>query len=57
MVATTIGRDERANRIPFCLAAALSKPAELNALYERYFVGEKTAQLTAGNYWNQYDES
>jgi hypothetical protein len=38
-------------------SAALNKPAELKALYERYFVGEKIAQLAAGTYWNQYDES
>jgi|SRR5688572_13589128 hypothetical protein len=38
-------------------SAALNKPAELNLLYERYFVGEKIAQLAAGNYWNQYDEA
>lgn len=38
-------------------SAAISKPAELKALYERYFVGEKIAQLAAGNYWNQYDEA
>jgi hypothetical protein len=38
-------------------SAAISNPAELKALYERYFVGEKIAQLAAGNYWNQYDES
>jgi hypothetical protein len=37
-------------------SAALTKPTELNALYERYFVGEKIAQLSAGAYWNQYDE-
>ncbi|HEY7747953.1 MAG TPA: ABC transporter substrate-binding protein, partial [Aestuariivirgaceae bacterium] len=38
-------------------SAALNKPAELNALYERYFVGEKIAQLAAGTYWDQYDDS
>jgi ABC-type transporter MlaC component len=38
-------------------SAALNKPAELNALYERYFDGEKIAQLAAGTYWDQYDDS
>jgi hypothetical protein len=38
-------------------SAALSSRAELNVLYERYFVGEKIAKLAAGNYWNQYDEA
>jgi ABC-type transporter MlaC component len=38
-------------------SAALNNPAQLNALYERYFVGEKIAQLAAGTYWNQYDEA
>jgi hypothetical protein len=38
-------------------SAALNNPAELNALYERYFVGEKIAQIAAGIYWNQYDDS
>ena len=37
-------------------SAALSNPAQLKALYERYFVGEKIAQLAAGNYWDQYNE-
>src|SRR5688500_5877053 len=38
-------------------SAALNKPAELKALYERYFVGEKIAQLAAGINWDQYDDS
>lgn len=38
-------------------SAAFNNPTELNALYERYFVGEKIAQLAAGANWNQYDES
>jgi hypothetical protein len=38
-------------------SAAISNPAQLRLLYERYFVGEKIAQLAAGNYWNQYDEN
>lgn len=38
-------------------SAAISNPAQLKALYERYFVGDKIAQLAAGNYWNQYDEA
>jgi MlaC protein len=37
-------------------SAAISNPAQLKLLYERYFVGEKIAQLAAGNYWQQYDE-
>jgi hypothetical protein len=38
-------------------SAALNNPAQLNALYERYFVGEKIARLAAGTYWNQYDDA
>jgi hypothetical protein len=38
-------------------SAAISNPAQLKALYERYFVGEKIAQLAAGNYWDQYDDA
>ena len=38
-------------------SAALNNPAELKALYERYFVGEKIAQLAAGINWDRYDES
>lgn len=37
-------------------SAAISNPAQLKVLYERYFVGEKIAQLAAGNYWDQYSE-
>jgi ABC-type transporter MlaC component len=38
-------------------SAAISNPGQLKALYERYFVGDKIAQLAAGNYWNQYDDA
>jgi hypothetical protein len=38
-------------------AAALGNPAELVTLYQRYFDGDKVAQLAAGNYWNQYDDA
>ena len=38
-------------------STALHNPAQLDALYKRYFNGEKIAQLAAGNYWNQYDEA
>jgi hypothetical protein len=38
-------------------SAALRNPAQLNALYQRYFVGDKIAQLAAGASWNQYSEA
>ena len=38
-------------------AAALGNPAELVALYQRYFDGDKVAQLAAGNFWVQYDDA
>jgi hypothetical protein len=38
-------------------SAALNNPAQLKALYERYFVGDKIAQLAAGTYWDRYDDS
>ena len=38
-------------------AAALGNPAELVTLYQRYFDGDKVAQLAAGNNWKQYDEA
>jgi len=38
-------------------SAAISNPGQLKVLYERYFVGEKIAQLAAGNYWEQYNEA
>lgn len=38
-------------------SAALNNPTELTALYKRYFVGDKIAQLAAGKYWEQYSES
>jgi hypothetical protein len=38
-------------------SAALHNPAQLDALYKRYFNADKIAQLAAGNYWAQYDET
>jgi hypothetical protein len=38
-------------------SAALGNPAQLDRLYERYFAGEKIAQLTAGKYWNRYSSA
>jgi ABC-type transporter MlaC component len=38
-------------------SAALNNTAQLNALYDKYFNGEKIAQLAAGNYWRQYDDA
>jgi hypothetical protein len=38
-------------------SAALGNPAQLNRLYERYFAGEKIAQLTAGNEWKNYNKA
>jgi hypothetical protein len=38
-------------------SAALGNPAQLNRLYERYFAGEKIAQLTAGKDWNRYNRA
>lgn len=38
-------------------STALGNPAQLNRLYERYFAGERIAQLTAGRDWQRYDEA
>ena len=38
-------------------SAALGNPAQLNRLFERYFAGEKIAQLSAGNDWKKYSEA
>ena len=38
-------------------SAALGNPAQLNRLYERYFAGEKIAQLAAGNEWKKYNKA
>jgi MlaC protein len=38
-------------------SAAIGNPAQLNRLYERYFAGEKIAQLTAGSEWKSYNEA
>jgi ABC-type transporter MlaC component len=35
-------------------SAALGSPARLNTLYERYFAGERIAQLSAGKDWKRY---
>ena len=38
-------------------SAALGHPAQLNRLYERYFAGEKIAQLSAGKDWKRYNKA
>ncbi|HEY7748862.1 MAG TPA: ABC transporter substrate-binding protein [Aestuariivirgaceae bacterium] len=38
-------------------AAALGNPAQLDRLYERYFAGDKIAQLAAGKDWKRYDNA
>jgi hypothetical protein len=38
-------------------SAALGHPAQLNRLYERYFAGEKIAQLSAGKDWKRYNDA
>jgi MlaC protein len=38
-------------------SAALGNAAQLNRLFERYFAGEKIAQLAAGNDWKRYNEA
>jgi hypothetical protein len=38
-------------------SAALGHPAQLNKLYERYFAGEKIAQLSAGKDWKRYNSA
>jgi hypothetical protein len=38
-------------------SAALGNPARLNRLFERYFAGEKIAQLAAGNEWKKYNKA
>jgi len=38
-------------------SAALGNAAQLNRLFERYFAGEKIAQLSAGNEWKNYNKA
>ena len=38
-------------------SAAINDKAQLRTLYERYFNGEKIAQIAAGSFWEQYDEA
>jgi ABC-type transporter MlaC component len=38
-------------------SAALGNPAQLNRLYERYFAGDRLAQLAAGNDWQKYSSA
>jgi ABC-type transporter MlaC component len=38
-------------------SAALGNPAQLNRLYERYFAGDRIAQLAAGNDWQNYSSA
>jgi ABC-type transporter MlaC component len=38
-------------------SAAVGNPTQLNALYERYFLGEKIAQLSAGKNWKRYNKA
>jgi hypothetical protein len=38
-------------------SAAINNKAQLQALYQRYFNGEKIAQIAAGTFWDQYDEA
>src|SRR5688572_2514989 len=38
-------------------SAALGKPAQLNRLYERYFAGDRIAQIAAGKDWNRYSKA
>lgn len=38
-------------------SAALGNKAQLNRLFERFFAGEKIAQLSAGNEWKQYNKA
>jgi hypothetical protein len=38
-------------------SAALGNSAQLNRLFERYFAGEKIAQLAAGNEWKKYNRA
>jgi ABC-type transporter MlaC component len=37
-------------------SAALGNPNRLSTLYERYFEGERIAQLAAGRDWKRYSE-
>jgi hypothetical protein len=38
-------------------SAALGNAAQLNTLYERYFAGERIAQLAAGKDWKRYNKA
>jgi ABC-type transporter MlaC component len=38
-------------------SAALGKPAQLNRLFERYFAGDRIAQIAAGKDWNRYSKA
>jgi MlaC protein len=38
-------------------SAALGNPAQLNRLYERYFAGDRLAQIAAGDDWNRYSNA
>jgi len=38
-------------------SAALGNPAQLNRLYNRYFAGDRIAQLAAGKEWEKYDSA
>ena len=38
-------------------SAAIGNRSQLNRLFERYFAGEKIAQLAAGNEWKKYNKA
>jgi hypothetical protein len=38
-------------------SAAIGNRTQLNRLFERYFAGEKIAQLAAGNEWKKYNKA
>jgi ABC-type transporter MlaC component len=38
-------------------SAAVGNPAQLNRLFERYFAGDRIAQLAAGKDWNRYSSA
>lgn len=38
-------------------SAALGNPAQLNRLYERYFAGDRIAQIAAGKDWGRYSSA
>lgn len=52
--------DSRQSCIRAAMAAgakALGSPSQLDRLYERYFAGERIAQLAAGRDWLRYDKA